>query len=58
LAGESSEPEVSVPMAAAANPAATATAEPELDPPGGTIVMPFSLTSGAYGLRTWPPSEL
>src|ERR1700756_4175397 len=58
LAGESSEPEVSVPIAAAAKPAATATAEPELDPPGGTIGTPFASTVGAYGLRTWPPSEL
>jgi len=47
LAGERSEPDVSVPIAAAANPAETATAEPELDPPGGTNGTPFSLTSGA-----------
>ena len=46
LAGESSEPDVSVPIAAAAKPAATATAEPELDPPGVTIGMPFSSTCG------------
>ena len=36
LAGDSSEPDVSVPIETAANPAATATAEPELDPPGST----------------------
>ena len=34
VAGDKSEPEVSVPIAAAASPAATATADPELDPPG------------------------
>jgi len=37
VAGYSSEPEVSVPIAAAARPAATATAEPALEPPGLTI---------------------
>jgi hypothetical protein len=46
-AGDSSEPEVSVPIAAAANPAATATAEPELYPPGGTTGTPLSSSAGA-----------
>ena len=40
LAGYSSEPEVSLPIEAAHRPAATATAEPELEPPGDTIGMP------------------
>ena len=56
-AGLSREPEVSVPMAAAASPAATATAEPALDPPGPTMGMPLSSRASAKGLRTWPPSE-
>ena len=47
VAGLSSEPEVSVPIAAAHNPAATATAEPELDPPGDTTGMPRSSSCGA-----------
>ncbi len=47
LAGDSSDPEVSVPMAAAARPAATATAEPALDPPGVMMGMPLSSSSGA-----------
>ena len=47
VAGDSSEPEVSVPIAAAASPAATATADPELDPPGETIGTPLSSSSGA-----------
>ena len=50
LAGDSSEPEVSVPMAAAASPAATATAEPALDPPGETRGMPFSVERGRIGI--------
>ena len=36
VAGLSSDPEVSVPIAAAHRPAATATAEPALEPPGCT----------------------
>ncbi len=39
-AGDNSEPEVSVPIAAAHSPAATATADPELDPPGETSGTP------------------
>jgi hypothetical protein len=47
-AGDSSEPEVSVPIAAAHSPAATATADPELDPPGETSGTPrSSAASGA-----------
>src|SRR5271165_6892077 len=45
-AGDSSEPEVSVPIAAAASPAASAAAEPELDPPGETIGTLRSSRSG------------
>ena len=45
FAGLSSEPEVSVPIAAAHRPAATATAEPALEPPGGTTGMPRSSIS-------------
>jgi hypothetical protein len=37
LAGYSSEPEISLPIEAAHRPAATATAEPELEPPVDTI---------------------
>src|SRR5437016_522829 len=58
LAGDRSEPEVSVPIVAAARPAATATAEPALEPPGSTTGMPLSSRARAYGFRTWPPSEL
>ncbi len=47
LAGETMEPSVSVPIASGARPAATPTAEPELDPDG--------LRSSAYGLAAWPP---
>src|ERR1700719_4970354 len=57
LAGDSSDPDVSVPIATAARPAATATAEPELDPPGATIGTPARLTSGAYRIFTSPPSD-
>ncbi len=46
-AGDNSEPEVSVPIAAAASPAATAAADPELDPPGDTIGTPRSSSCGA-----------
>ena len=46
-AGDNNEPEVSVPIAAAARPAATAAAEPELDPPGETIGMSRSSSCGA-----------
>ncbi len=59
VAGLSSEPEVSVPIAAAQRPAATATAEPALEPPGCTTGMPRSSSrDGEYGFFTWPPSEL
>ena len=37
---------------------ATAAAEPELDPPGGTMGTFLSSSAGAYGFFTWPPSEL
>jgi hypothetical protein len=50
LAGLRIEPEVSVPTATAHRPAATATAEPLLDPPG--------LKVSPYGFFTWPPREL
>src|SRR5580693_5160381 len=43
------EPPVSVPSAATANPAATAAADPPLDPPG--------TRSSATGLRTGPYAE-
>ena len=42
-AGAVIDPSVSVPIAAAHSPAATAAAEPELEPPG--------VRSSAYGLR-------
>ena len=58
LDGDSSDPDVSVPIAPAANPAATATAEPALEPPGCTIGTPLSSTATAYGFSTWPPNEL
>ncbi len=45
VAGLSKEPDVSVPIAAAQSPAATATAEPALDPPGCTTGMPRSSIS-------------
>ena len=45
--GPTTEPSVSVPIAAAQKPLATATAEPELEPPG--------VLSVAYALRTCPP---
>src|SRR4051812_34448238 len=44
------DPQVSVPIPAAAKLAATAAAVPPLDPPG--------LRLGSYGLRVWPPAEL
>src|SRR5580765_1714992 len=50
LDGETIEPSVSVPIAAAARLAAAATAEPELDPDG--------LRSSAYGFLVWPPRPL
>ena len=50
LAGQTMEPSVSVPTASGASPAATAAAEPELDPDG--------LRSSACGLPVCPPSEL
>src|SRR6266566_8940058 len=49
-AGETIEPSVSVPTATAQRLAATATAEPELEPEG--------LRSSEYGLRVWPPRPL
>src|SRR6185437_2710420 len=49
-AGQLIEPSVSVPMAAAAMPAATAAADPELDP--------HAVRSSAYGLRVSPPTAL
>ena len=49
-AGLRMEPQVSVPMPAAAKLAATAAAVPPLEPPG--------LRVGSYGLRVWPPAEL
>src|SRR2546423_1168660 len=50
LAGDTMEPSVSVPTAAAHRLAATATADPELDPEG--------LRSSAYGFRVSPPRPL
>ncbi len=47
-AGLTIEPSVSVPMASGASPAATATAEPELEPDG--------LRPEPYGLTACPPS--
>ena len=47
-AGDTIEPSVSVPTASGAIPAATATAEPELDPDG--------LRPGPNGFTAWPPS--
>ena len=47
LAGQTIEPSVSVPTASGASPAATAAADPELDPDG--------LRSSACGLAVWPP---
>src|SRR5213594_2367270 len=44
------DPSVSVPMVIAAYPAAAATPEPELEPPG--------LRSSAWGLRVWRPRPL
>ncbi len=46
-AGDRSEPEVSVPIAAAAKPAATATADPALEPPGVTMGTPLASSCGA-----------
>src|SRR5260370_4262335 len=48
--GETMEPSVSVPIAAAQRFAATATADPELDPEG--------FRSSAYGFFVWPPRPL
>ena len=48
--GQTTDPLVSVPTATAAKLAATATAEPELEPQG--------LRVGSYGLRVWPPTAL
>src|SRR5687768_4898021 len=49
-AGETIDPFVSVPMAAAQRLAAAAVPEPELDPPG--------VRSSAYGFRHWRPRPL
>ena len=49
-AGETIEPSVSVPTASGASPAATAAADPELDPDG--------LRPAPCGLTAWPPSVL
>src|SRR5579871_6305152 len=48
--GETIDPSVSVPMATAARLAATATADPELEPDG--------FRSSAYGFLVWPPRPL
>src|SRR5215813_10302590 len=48
--GDTIEPSVSVPTAIAIRFAATATADPELDPDG--------LRSSAYGFFVWPPRPL
>src|SRR5678815_5456883 len=50
LDGDTTEPSVSLPSATAHRLAATATAEPLLEPDGER--------SSAYGLRHWPPSPL
>ncbi len=47
-AGMRLEPPSSVPRAAKAMPAATATADPALDPPGVRVPV------GSWGLSTWP----
>src|SRR4029079_14081253 len=47
-AGMRLDPPSSVPSAAKAMPAATATADPALEPPGVRVPV------GSYGLRTWP----
>jgi len=49
-AGQVIEPSVSVPMAAATMPAATAAPDPDEDPQ--------ALRSSACGLRVWPPMAL
>ncbi|MNV43261.1 hypothetical protein D3C71_1349700 [compost metagenome] len=50
LAGERMDPVVSVPSANGANRAATAAADPLLDP--------SAVRSGLNGLIVWPPTEL
>src|SRR5438128_4029200 len=50
LDGETIDPSVSVPIAAAARLADTATADPELEPDG--------FRSRAYGFLVWPPRAL
>src|SRR5206468_9663344 len=50
VAGDTIDPSVSVPTAAAARLAAMAAPEPELDPDG--------LRSSAYGCLVWPPRPL
>jgi hypothetical protein len=49
-AGQITEPSVSVPMAKAASPAATAAPDPADEPQ--------AVRSSEYGLRTRPPTEL
>src|SRR5712691_4704123 len=50
LAGDTIDPSVSVPIAAAVRFAATAAPDPELDPDG--------LRSSTYGFFVWPPRPL
>jgi hypothetical protein len=59
LAGMRIEPPPSFAWAIGTIPAATATAEPALEPPGSTTGMPrSSISVGEYGFFTCPPSEL
>ncbi len=51
LEGDSIDPEVSVPTAAAAKLAAMAAPLPELEPPVSKILRP-------YGFSVWPPTAL
>ena len=50
LDGQTIDPSVSVPTASGASPAATAAADPELDPDG--------LRPAPRGLAVWPPAVL
>src|SRR5712692_6615790 len=53
------DPEVSVPMVAAAKLAAAAAPGPELDPPGERIGPSSApIRRGSYGLKTKSPNEL
>ena len=49
-AGQTMEPDVSVPIAMSTYPSATATAEPELEPQGVRV--------GSMAFRVWPPTPL